>query len=246
MVNRLQTVTQCQFQTVPGCSSSINLSLISVHLVLYYSTLPHQPHKQLDFEAWVLRLSQVLPIDVAKVVVVWKLLYRYRLKSLYMVAWYFFLLLLKCYGWSCLGPAQQNLHTFKPISAEGTGMAAMHSCGLMKCQWEIPVWSVHSFTAFSQLVTAGHILVITGNTWSQYLATPSHTWQHLVTTKGQHSDPNGGLSTLASPIQFKFPALSWAKPPYNLRKASKMASEDTTDLRTTCYSYYDHVSMPGE
>ena len=217
-----------------------------MHLVLYYSTLPHQPHKQLDFEAWVLRLSQVLPIDVAKVVVVWKLLYRYRLKSLYMVAWNFFLLLLNCYGWPCLGPAQQNLHTFKPISAEGTGMAAMHSCGLMKCLWEIPVWSVHSFSAFSQLVTAGHIWVITGNTWSQYLATPSHTWQHLVTTKGQHSDPNGGLSTLASPIQFKFPALSWAKPPYNLRKASKTASEDTTDLRTTCYSYYDHVSMPGE
>ena len=170
MVNRLQTVTQCQFLTVPGCSSSINYTLISVHLVLYYSTLPHQPHKQLDFEAWVLRLSQVLPIDVAKVVVVWKLLYRYWLKSLYMVAWNFFLLLLNCYGWPCLGPAQQNLHTFKPISAEGTGMAAMHSCGLMKCLFRNSSMICSLFIGF----------FTTGHSWSHL----GNNWQHLVTIPG--------------------------------------------------------------
>ena len=40
-VNWLQTVTQSQFQGVSGCSGEINFSLISVHLVLYCSTLPY-------------------------------------------------------------------------------------------------------------------------------------------------------------------------------------------------------------
>ena len=38
--------------------------------------------------------------------------YRDRLKSLNMVAKNFFLLLCNCSAWTCLGPAQQNLHTF--------------------------------------------------------------------------------------------------------------------------------------
>ena len=45
-----------------------------------------------------------------------KILYRDRLKGLYMVARNFFLLLLNCSAWPCLGFALQILHAFYTIS----------------------------------------------------------------------------------------------------------------------------------
>ena len=38
--------------------------------------------------------------------------YRGSLKGVYVVARIFFLLLLNCSAWPCLGPAQQDLHTY--------------------------------------------------------------------------------------------------------------------------------------
>ena len=47
-------------------------------------------------------------------------IYRDRLKGLYVVGRSLFLLLLHCSAWPCLGPAKQDLLTFKPVSVEPT------------------------------------------------------------------------------------------------------------------------------
>ena len=57
-------------------------------------------------------------------------LYRAPRKCLYLVARYFFLLLLNSSAWPCLGPAYQKIHT-EPRKSLGTWLREMSSCSCL-------------------------------------------------------------------------------------------------------------------